>query len=594
MPQYSEAQFRNIVLVDVASFSDSRRKSLGQLAVHRSLEELLEQAFDEAGVGWSSCEVEDRGDGKIILVPPEIPRIRLADQLWNRLLAGLRRHNAVHSAAAVMQLRVALHAGDVRLSPNGKVSPAINFAARILDAQDAKKSLASTRSALALIASEDFFRNVIEQDHAAEPDLFRQISVVVKETSAVAWLRLFDAARSVDAVSSTESSTPQGVLDLLPASELNQLRDSLHEVVVPQLPTLLRRAAGPGVPPAPPDASAWDVLAHLADFNAGADGFPPALSFVELLARQVGDSALRVRLREWNDAQARRLQLSSELAKLREAGSEPISAGTRLHLMIVVQHDGIDPDHFVISHWRQDDPEEWPPARGEIRTVRVDEIERRVDELVIDAERAWRGHAGTVALEVVLPRALLNLPVHLWRKEQESGVPRPLCLDYPVVVRSLERMRSDHWHRVWNRRWQMLRDDPWTAEVHFARPASPDNPHAVAAVLEREQRCAAIVLTAAPRPEPRSGDQLISALQSGLPAVLWHRRDADSASLRAIVEWLADEGGLGDLAIRTQTLRRDAHLDSPSPTPFDVNAVQEMVVLWDDPGRLLTLDELAG
>ncbi|MGP4017587.1 KAP family P-loop NTPase fold protein [Saccharopolyspora sp. 5N708] len=196
MPQYSEAEFRSIVLVDVASFSDASRRFLGQLAVHRGLEELLERAFDEAGVGWHSCEVEDRGDGKIILVPPNIPRIRLADQLWNRLLAGLRRHNAVHSDAAVMQLRVALHAGDVRQSPNGKVSPAINFAARILDARDAKSLQAQTNSTLGLIASEDFFRDVIEHDQAAEPDVFRQISVVVKETSTVAWLRLSEPVQA--------------------------------------------------------------------------------------------------------------------------------------------------------------------------------------------------------------------------------------------------------------------------------------------------------------------------------------------------------------------------------------------------------------
>jgi NTP-dependent ternary conflict system VMAP-like protein len=520
----------------------------------------------------------------------------LADQLWNRLLAGLRRHNAVHSDAAAMQLRVALHAGPVRQSSNGKVSPALNFAARILEAPDAKASLAQTNSALALIASENFFEDVIRHDQAAEPEVFRQISVEVKETSTVAWLRLSRSARAsgvhVPEPRAAGQGSPHSVLDLLPANELAQLRDFLDDLVVPQLPTLLHRAAGPGVPPPQPGATAWEVLAYLAEFNAGADGFPPAMSFVELLARQVGDGSLRARLQEWNDAQARRLRLSSELTKFREANAEPITANALLHLMIVIQHDGIDPDRFEITHWRQDDPDEWPPARGDSRTVRIDQIERQVDQLVIDAERAWRGHAGMVALEVVLPRALLNLPVHLWHKEHDSGVPRPLCLDYPIVVRSLERMMSDHWHRVWKRRWQKLREDPRKAEVHYARSTGSDSPHAIEAVLEKEQRCAAIVLTAAPPPKPRGGDQLMSALRSGLPAVLWHRNDADPESLREIVEWLAEEGGLGDLPARTQGIRRDAHLDSP--TRFDLKVVRELVVLWDNPDRLVTPDELAG
>lgn len=587
MPLYSEALYRSVVLVDVARFTDPRRTFHDQLTVHRSLGELLERAFDEAGVAWRSCDVEDRGDGKIILVPPEVPQVRLADQLWGRLLAGLRRHNAVHSDASAMQLRVALHAGNVALSSNGKVSPAINFAARLLDAPDAKSSLAQTRSSLALIASEDFFRNVIEYDQGAEPQKFRQISVVVKETSAVAWLRLFGSAINV-----VEPAVPHEVLDLLPAGELAELRDPLEQLVVTQLPTLLHRAAGPGVRPPQPDPNAWQILEYLADVNAGPDGFPPALAFVELLARQVGDRAVRTKLEEWSSAQTRRLQLDAELAEFRAAHAEPVAVDTRLHLMIVVQHDGIDPDLFVLSHWRQDDPEEWPPARGCSRTVRMGEIERQVDELVIEAERAWRGHAGSVALEVVLPRALLNLPVHLWHKEHDSGMPRPLCLDYPVVVRSLERMMSDHWHRVWKKRWQMLREDPENAEVHYARSAGLDSPHAIEAVLEGQQRCAAIVLTAAPSSEPRRGDQLMSALRSGLPAVFWHRTDAEPERVREVVEWLVDGGGLGELPVRTQAVRRDAHLDSP--TRFDVKVVQELVVMWDDPARLVNPEELAG
>lgn len=572
MPQYSEALYRSIVAVDIAGFTDRRRSSGDQLTMHRSLSELLERAFDESDIEWSSCDVEDRGDGKLILVPPSVPRIRLADQLWDRLQAGLRRHNTTYPETASMQLRVALHAGDVRLSTDGKVSKAINFSFRILDAPVAKEFMAQTNSALALIASDIFYQDVITDDQAAEPGLFQRIHVEVKQTRAAAWLRL----------------SGQAVLPLLPNEEMTRLEDVLTGLVVRSLHTLVRRAAGPGVPSAPPGAGAWEAFRYLAEFNTKADDVPPAMSFVELVAQQVDDLSVRTRLLEWNDSQASRLGLVTELTRAR-SNATPVVTDSRLHLMIVIQHDGVEPDRFVVSARRQDDPEEWPPPRGDVCTVWGDEIEYQIDRLVLEAERAWRDHQGGVALEIVLPRELLSLPVHTWHKEHGSGSPQPLCLEYPVVVRSLERMRTGHWHRVWNRRWRTLQENPRQAEVHFARPAGPDNPHAVAAVLEREQLCAAMVLSAAPSPQPRGADQLMSALRSGLPAILWHRLDADSESLREIVLWLADEGGLADLPARSHTLRRD-HFGTPAR--FDIKAVQELVILWDDPDRLLPPDEL--
>jgi vWA-MoxR associated protein middle region 0/TIR domain len=312
VPQRGPMLHQTIVVVDVASFAG---RTMGrQLAVREGLRKVLQGAFAEAGVDLGTCTVEDRGDGKLILVPPGADDSKLADQLPSRLVAWLRRHNAVHAVEASIQLRVALHAGPVDQDGHGSVGQAVDLAFRILDAPAAKSALRLSTGVLALIASDDFYRDVIVHDPAADPDSYRRILVEVKETSTVAWLRLPDRAAAVP--------EPR-VLDLLPEQELQRLRKWLVEITFPQLPTLVHRAPGPGVPPAWGVTNAWEAFTHLAEFNAGADGFPPALTFVELVARQVGGD-MSAKLTEWNDDQAFRLRLEPELRAWRAAGAREL------------------------------------------------------------------------------------------------------------------------------------------------------------------------------------------------------------------------------------------------------------------------------
>jgi hypothetical protein len=49
---------------------------------------------------------------------------------------------------------------------------------------------------------------------------------------------------------------------------------------------------------------------------------------------------------------------------------------------------------------------------------------------------------------------------------------------------------------------------------------------------------------------------------------------------------------LGDLPGRAQASRQAALQEAVAP--FDVNIVRDLVVLWDDPHRLVVFDQLAG
>jgi tetratricopeptide (TPR) repeat protein len=187
---------RTIMVVDVADFTNPARTMVHQQAVRGGLYEVLGRAFADLGVDLKLCTVEDRGDGALILMPPEVPKVLLADQLPGRLVAELRRYNAVHSAEAAVQLRVGLHAGEVRYDGQGAVSPAINYAFRILDASAAKEAMHRSSAVLALIVSDVFYQDVVAQDPAAEPSSYRRIPVQVKETSTEAWLRVLDVPGS--------------------------------------------------------------------------------------------------------------------------------------------------------------------------------------------------------------------------------------------------------------------------------------------------------------------------------------------------------------------------------------------------------------
>src|SRR5690348_15549945 len=88
------AVHRAIIVIDVERFGDPVRTNLDQLTVRAALYEALSQAFTESGIGWKNCVTEDRGDGALILVPPEVPKALLVTGLPGLLAAAVSRHNA--------------------------------------------------------------------------------------------------------------------------------------------------------------------------------------------------------------------------------------------------------------------------------------------------------------------------------------------------------------------------------------------------------------------------------------------------------------------------------------------------------------------
>jgi class 3 adenylate cyclase len=576
-------------VVDVADFTNPIRNVPDLMAVQEGVYDVLKTAFVAMGVDFGSCATEDRGDGMLILVPSSVSKSQLADLLPDRLVAELRRYNSTRVAEAQFKLRIGLHAGDIRKNEHGWVGHAINHTCRIVEAQDAKTALAESEGLLAVIASEYVYTEVIEQDPGAAPEAYRQIDVAVKKFTAKAWLRLpgVDLIRMPKTqanvpprrAASTMIDDGQAVLGVIPAEELEALRDWLDGAKVEHLPVLASRAAGPAIP-ASGLQTAWEVFRYLADFNAGPDGIPPALVFLDLLAYDL-DEEVGASVVAWVEKQARRLRLLHRLEDRRRPWS-PIPAEPCLHLVIALEPDAIDSSRCVMSFWRQDDPLEWKPSRGGVREVFVDELEYRVDDVIVEAERVWSGQAFSAAVEFLVPRNMLHLPIHRWSKEHETADPRPLVYDYHLSFRSLERMRAEHWHRAWRVRWGSMSVNPSASRVHpFG--ATQNRGYPIDAMLS-DSRWVGMVAETPPfvRLQPGAGpDALMAALRAGLPLIMWHPT-AGPAELRGLVDWLVGgDGGFADLLSR----RKEACTSAPSPNYGDL--VRDLVVLWDDPNRLI-------
>ena len=192
MPVLPPAVHRTIVAVDVEGFGDRRRINSHQVAVREGLYGVLRQAFRAATIPWSGCYHEDRGDGVLILAPPEVAKSVFVESLPTQLVEGLREHNSTRPTEEQIRLRFAVHAGELHYDDHGVTGASINLTFRLLNADPLRSALAGSSGVLALVTSYSFFEEVVRHSPAAHPTAYRLVRVRNKETVAVGWVHLPD------------------------------------------------------------------------------------------------------------------------------------------------------------------------------------------------------------------------------------------------------------------------------------------------------------------------------------------------------------------------------------------------------------------
>jgi hypothetical protein len=378
--------------------------------------------------------------------------------------------------------------------------------------------------------------------------------------------------------------------EVLTEDDWTQLRPLLENLAPTNLTVLYQRATehrSPG-PPSWCD-NAWQAFVHLAGQNAGPDGLPPSMAFLVLLEDQV-DARIARWIRRRNGRLATGQGLTPELedrrAYLRRGGEQPMD--TTAYLVVQVEPH-LDPggsdDMYALSHFRQwYGADSWHSRRGEPRLARLSDLEHEVELVIEQMEIDWSDRTGTVVVEFVLPWELLNVGVDRWRKETDSSRPIALAMDYPVVVRSLERLRTQRWHRAWHQRWRQLLSAPAHSVVYWSHPSGKDYFTRLESELKADDRVVSLVLSEPPAERGATGQQEIeAALRAGLPVIIWHRGDCTSAEFREAVTSLVTDGGIGQLPLRAKELRHQALRLEPALR--DGHIGHQLTILWDDPER---------
>jgi hypothetical protein len=186
-----EATFCTCVAFDIVAFGSRCHDDDLQVFVHRSLYQILEIAFERAGIGWEASHREDRGDGALIIVPMGTAPAALIGPLVGELANCLRLYNKLVADAAQIRLRMAVHSGPVYADANGLVGRCLVHLFRMLEAPEFKRTVAGSGANLGVVASDRLYRDVIEPSRSTmNLGTYRPIEVVLKETRSPAWMHV--------------------------------------------------------------------------------------------------------------------------------------------------------------------------------------------------------------------------------------------------------------------------------------------------------------------------------------------------------------------------------------------------------------------
>jgi vWA-MoxR associated protein C-terminal domain/Effector-associated domain 2/vWA-MoxR associated protein middle region 0 len=397
---------------------------------------------------------------------------------------------------------------------------------------------------------------------------------------------LVDVVKSFYGSSTSAVQLRELLAELLPEPLLEPTeRRDLHRLVAlltpgrlasENLPALYRQAASPAAALAGPALVAdriSDVIAYLEDMPPRDDSVPPLLIFIRNLAEHA-DGEIAVALRDWADRFAQRLGLPTTP----QDNQVELDHDTA-YLVIECIPDGAGSDGYLMSAWLKYDEEPAIRLYSDDEPQPLSRMAHLLESLLVKDPAVVNRHTPDLMIEFVLPRALLSAPVDQL-KITSGGLERRLGIEYPVVVRSRDRLSQRVLRHHWRSKWLQLRNDPAAATAfRVTQPHQYESEQLYAMLAERTVACLAMAFP------PLVGDsdppdELWVGLQAGTPIVVWCRDTRDPGRVISELAALID-GDLMTLPQRVLELRRSAVQSADRNHPGN-----HLTLIFDDGDRI--------
>ncbi|MGW7547798.1 hypothetical protein ACWGKQ_42845 [Streptomyces sp. NPDC054770] len=180
-----EAAYGFIVNVDAQGsglLSDTEKPEM-----RRRLYDVTGNAFEQAGIRPPRLYQEDRGDGILSVLAPEVPPARVVGEWVQQLHQNLRESN--RDLRKPLRLRVGLHIGRVTADAYGRSGRAVDLACRLCDCGTAKGILKAADGSPLVVAVSDRVHEdfVLPGGRWLDPEHYRRHDVQLKEGRTTAW-----------------------------------------------------------------------------------------------------------------------------------------------------------------------------------------------------------------------------------------------------------------------------------------------------------------------------------------------------------------------------------------------------------------------